>query len=285
MTTEGDTWSAALYVVATPIGNLGDLTERARAVLAGVSCVAAEDTRRTGQLLGYLGIRCQLISLHEHNERSRLDHVLGRIEGGEAVALVTDAGTPLVSDPGQRLVRAAHERHLPVVPIPGPSAVMTALSAAGLPADRFVFEGFLPSKSASRRNQLKGLADESRTLVFFEAPHRLSETLSDMVAAFGGDRDAVLCRELTKRYETVRADTLAELDTWVRSNAVQQRGEVVLILSGCPGFARGLDAHARHVMEVLLEMHGPSDAARLAARITEVPKRELYQWALKRRET
>jgi 16S rRNA (cytidine1402-2'-O)-methyltransferase len=269
----------ALYVVATPIGNMDDLSDRARAVLAGVDVIAAEDTRHTGRLLQRLGIERTLVSLHEHNERERVPQLIERLRGDESVALVSDAGTPTISDPGFPLVSAAHDEGLRVIPIPGASAILAALAASGQATDRFVFEGFLPSKSQARRNALKALASEPRTLVFYESSHRIGGTLADLEQAFGADRSATLCRELTKSFETVRRAPLSELAAWVRDDADQRRGEIVLVVAGAPETTAG-NADLDRVLEALLAELPPTRAAAIAARLTGVPRREAYARAM-----
>jgi len=269
----------ALYVVATPIGNMDDMSERARAVLAGVDVIAAEDTRHTGRLLQRLGIERSLLSLHEHNERERVPQLIDRLRQDVSVALVSDAGTPTMSDPGFPLVSAAHDAGLRVVPIPGASAILAALAASGQATDRFVFEGFLPSKPRARRNALKALAGEPRTLVFYESAHRIDGTLTDLEGAFGGERSATLCRELTKSFETVRRAPLAQLAAWVRDDANQRRGEIVLVVAGAPETETG-NADLDRVLEVLLAELPPTRAAAIAARLTGIPRRNAYNRAL-----
>jgi len=266
-----------LYVVATPIGNLADLSHRAREVLAAVDVIAAEDTRHTRGLLSHFGIERPLVSLHEHNERKVLEDLLARLAAGASVAQVSDAGTPLVSDPGFHLVRAAQEAGIQVVPVPGPSAVLTALCAAGVPTDRFVFEGFLPAKEGARRKRLEALAAEPRTLVFFEAPHRIAETLADMATTLGGAREAALARELTKTFETIRRAPLAELARWVAEDPNQRRGELVIVVHGAPATENELDAEALRVLKLLAAELPPRQAAALAAEITGKKKNLLYQ--------
>jgi len=271
-----------LLVVATPIGNLEDVTARAVRVLREADVVAAEDTRHTRPLLHALGLDRPLVSLHEHNEARASADLLARMAAGETVALVSDAGTPLVSDPGQRLVAGAHEAGIPVVAIPGPSALTAALSVAGLGADRFVFEGFLPARAGARRTRLAALAPEARTLVFFEAPHRLVASLADAAAVLGAGRVAVLARELTKRFETVLVDSLGGLAARVAADADQQRGECVLVVAGAPaGEAATATASPEQVVSVLLEDLPPARAAALAAKLTGRPKRELYEIAMR----
>lgn len=221
----------ALYVVATPIGNLEDISRRAAAILEGVDCIAAEDTRTTGVLLAHLGIRKQMVSYHSYNEQRRIEELLARLRNGEALAVVTDAGTPAVSDPAFALVRAAVAAGLRVIPIPGPSALLAALVVSGLPTDRFVFEGFLPVKKG-RSTRLQSLKDEPRTIVLYEAPHRIEKTLADLAHVFG-NRPAALARELTKKFEEVRRGTLAELLEGVRQK--MPKGEMVVVIAGAQG--------------------------------------------------
>ncbi len=266
---------STLFVVATPIGNLQDISQRALETLGAVDCIAAEDTRRTGTLLAHYGISRPIVSLHEHNEEQVAPRLVERLAAGESVALVSDAGTPLVSDPGFRLVRLAAERGVDVRTVPGPSALVAALSVSGIAVDRFTFEGFLPPKAAARRKRLEALAGEPRTLVFYEASHRIVDTLSDLAVVFGGDREAALCRELTKRYETVRRDTLATLCAWVEGDADQQRGEFVLVVAGAPARADDL-GEALAMARALTEFLPQSQAARVAAKLTGRSRRELF---------
>ncbi len=269
-----------LYVVATPIGNLSDLTARAREVLGAVAIVFAEDTRHSGQLLKHLGIDNPLISLHEHNEARRAAAIIGRLTSGEDVALVSDAGTPLISDPGYEVVRAAIDAGHRVVPIPGACAAIAALSVSGLPTDRFSFEGFLPAKPTARRERLRSLAGATQTLVFFEAPHRLADTLAAMAEEFGG-RGAAVARELTKQFESMYYGTLAELAARATEDADMNRGENVIVVSGreADGVqSGGLDAEV--VLRTLLEELAPAQAAKLAAKLTGAKRSELYYKAV-----
>lgn len=273
--------SGTLYVVATPIGNLGDLSPRAQDVLAGVSRIAAEDTRHTGQLLEHFGIRTPLESLHEHNEAERIAALLERLAAGESIALVSDAGTPLISDPGFQLIAAARARGVTIVAVPGPCAAIAALSIAGLPTDRFTFEGFLAAKAAARRAQLEALRDEARTMVFYEAPHRLRETLHDMAQILGSDRRAVVCRELTKRFESSYAGSLEELERACEQDANMSRGELVVIVQGAaPREATGAATQAEELLRALLEELSPAQAAKIAARLTGAKRAELYERAV-----
>ncbi|HSQ69532.1 MAG TPA: 16S rRNA (cytidine(1402)-2'-O)-methyltransferase [Steroidobacteraceae bacterium] len=273
-----------LFVVATPIGNLGDLTPRAAEVLRRAELVLAEDTRRTAQLLAACAIerpRGSLESLHEHNERERVPRIIERLLDGAEIALVSDAGTPLLSDPGLVLVSAAAQAGVEVVAVPGPSALVAALSVAGLPTDRFVFEGFLPSRAAARRQRLEELAAESRTLVFYEAPHRVRETLEDLRERFGADRPAVVARELTKKFESVYRGSLGELAARAAADPALSRGEIVLLVGGADQAARAQSGvNAEQLLRLLLAELPPSAAAKLAAQITGLPRKELYERAL-----
>lgn len=273
---------AILYIVATPIGNLGDVSQRAISTLQSVDLIAAEDTRHSGKLLQHLAVDTPCMAFHEHNERDKTGHLINKLLAGESIALISDAGTPLLSDPGYHLVRAAHEHEIPVVPVPGASALLAALVAAGLPTDRFVFEGFLPSKKVGRTKYLSGLKNETGTLVFYEAPHRILATLQDMVEIFGEEREAVVARELTKTYETIRRDKLAGLVEWVAGDTNQQRGEIVLVVAGArPQSAQALDADVLDVLTVLLAHLPVKQAASIAAEITGQKKNRLYEAALK----
>jgi 16S rRNA (cytidine1402-2'-O)-methyltransferase len=271
----------ALHVVATPIGNLKDLSERAREVLANADFIAAEDTRHTQQLLEAHGIRARLVSVHEHNEAERAAEVLQALAGGANVALVSDAGTPLVSDPGLRIVRAVIEAGFEVRTVPGPCAAIAALSIAGLETERFAFEGFLPAKAAARRARLAALRGDSRTLIFYEAPHRLGESLEDLSAAFGPDRRAVIARELTKLFESVYRGTLEALAQRARQDADLQRGELVIVVAGASPAAQAQEGEIEHVLGVLLAQLSVSQAADLAAALTGTSRNSAYRLALK----
>lgn len=272
-----------LYVVATPIGNLGDMTARAIDVLREADIVAAEDTRHAGALLTHFGLRAKLISLHEHNEERRIEALVAHLAAGRRVALVADAGTPLVSDPGYRIVAAAWARGFRVSPVPGACAVIAALSCAGLPTDRFVFEGFLPAKRSARRERLEGLSAEPRTMVFYESPRRLTECLRDMAAVFGDDREAVVAREITKLHEQILPGTLAELIGWVDEDENARRGEIVVLVRGAPERSRtGLDENAIRVLTTLLTELPVKQAVRLTAAATGTPKNLLYAHAIGR---
>jgi 16S rRNA (cytidine1402-2'-O)-methyltransferase len=270
-----------LYIVATPIGNLEDMTPRAIRVLSEVDLIAAEDTRHSGKLLKHFGIEAKTEALHEHNERSQVPRLIEILQAGKSIAFITDAGTPLVSDPGFHLVRSARQAGLSVIPVPGACAAIAALSAAGLPSDRFVFEGFPPAKSAARRAVFEKLREESRTLIFYESPHRILESLKEMTEIFGPGREAVLARELTKQFETVRNGTLTELSEWVNRDSHQQLGEFVILIHGVPREEReAVDEEAERVLRILLGELPVSQAAALAAKITGLKKNRLYEYAL-----
>lgn len=268
-----------LYVVATPIGNMGDLSQRARDVLAGVALVAAEDTRHAGQLLTRVGISARLISLHEHNEAQRVDEILRRLRNGESVALVTDAGTPLISDPGYRLLAALREGGLPASPVPGPCAAIAALSVAGLPTDRFYFEGFLPARTTARVGRLRELATRTETLVFYEASNRMADTLADAIDVFGSGRAAAVGRELTKLHETVYRGTLAEVRAAVLADPGGDRGECTWVLAGRDSEPERDYAELERVVGILAAELPASQAASLAARITGAPRKAAYRLA------
>jgi 16S rRNA (cytidine1402-2'-O)-methyltransferase len=268
-----------LYVVATPIGNMGDISARAREILAAVSVVAAEDTRHSSQFLRGLGLKRPLLSLHEHNERARSTELVQRLRAGESVALISDAGTPLINDPGYQLLRAALAAGIVVSPIPGACAAIAALSAAGLPSDRFCFEGFLPARAAARRRRLAELAADPRTFVIYEAPHRIAASLADIAAACGGSRRACIARELTKKFESFYRGSLDELAARAQSDEDLRRGESVIIVEGAqalPVSAGRLD----ETLTVLLRFLPPSAAAEAAAELSGVRKNEAYARAL-----
>ena len=269
----------ALYVVATPIGNLEDISARALRILSSVDLIAAEDTRTTRVLLDRYGITTPTQAVHEHNERGLSERLLARLRAGESIALVADAGTPLISDPGFHLVSAARAAGINVHPVPGACAAIAALSVAGLPSDRFCFEGFLPPKSAARRTRLRELAGETRTLVFYESAHRIVDSTDDLIAIFGSERRAVVARELTKRFETLIGDTLAEIASALANDADQRRGEFVLIVAGNPDADVAALAGGRRLYAALVQELPPARAAKLAAELSGAPKRALYRAA------
>ncbi|WP_353251766.1 16S rRNA (cytidine(1402)-2'-O)-methyltransferase [Salinisphaera sp. PC39] len=274
-----------LHIVATPIGNLGDLAPRVRDTLAGVDLIAAEDTRRCAQLLGHLGIAgVPAVSLHEHNESERVPEIIERLRTGGEVALVSDAGTPLVSDPGFLLVRAAREAGLTVRVVPGPCAAVAALAVSGLPPDRFVFEGFLPSRATARRRRLGELAVETRTLVLYESSHRIADTVADIAATLGGDRSVCLARELTKLHEESVTLTAAGLGEWLAADDNRHRGEFVLVVGGTETPPARYEVDLDRLLSVLLE-HMPAKAvARTAAELIGVARNEAYERILKIKE-
>jgi 16S rRNA (cytidine1402-2'-O)-methyltransferase len=269
-----------LYVVATPIGNLSDMTQRARDVLGAVDLIAAEDTRHTRQLLQAFGLQTPTFALHEHNETQKADELVGHLASGKSLALVSDAGTPLISDPGFTVVAVARKAGFDVIPIPGACAAIAALCVAGLPTDRFVFEGFLPAKGSARRERLRELLSETRTLIFYEAPHRIVEALEDLAAEFG-EREASVSRELTKRFETHYRGTLAELAKSAASDADIQRGEIVIVVSGnTQSRGSGESLNVDQLLRTLADELSPAQAAKIAAKLTGAKRSELYERAL-----
>jgi len=274
-----------LYVVATPIGNLQDFSPRAQSVLRQVDLIAAEDTRHSRHLLKHFGITTAYQSLHEHNERQQSGALLQRLQLGESIALISDAGTPLISDPGCYLIQSALAVQIRVVPIPGPSALISALSVAGFRADRFVFEGFLPAKALARRQRLENLAHETRTLVFYEAPHRLLDSLNDMVQSFGQEREAVLVKELSKVFETVYRDSLGGIVKWLSAGAGRQKGEFVLVVQGAPPPDDNvLSPEVKRIFQLLGKELPLKKAAKLTSEITGIGKNSLYAFGLEQKK-
>ncbi len=273
--------SAILYIIATPIGNLSDISQRALDTLQEVEVIAAEDTRHSGTLLQHYAISTPMISLHEHNEQQRSEVLLARLQQGESIALISDAGTPLISDPGYRLVSLVREHHIRVVPIPGSCALISALSASGLPSDRFSFEGFLPSKQGARQQALEALANDARTLIFYESPRRLQASLADMVTIFGDDRPACLARELTKLHETITTKPLAELLAWVNEDSNQQRGECVVLVEGIKEQKPSSEIEINQMLTLLLKELPVKKAAAITASLLDVSKNTAYDMALK----
>jgi len=272
---------ACLYIVATPIGNRDDFSRRAIDILKSVDVIAAEDTRHSKRLLDYYQINTPLMSLHQHNESQRISSVVSRLEKGQKIALISDAGTPLISDPGYRLVAELQKRHFRIVPIPGACAAITALCASGLPTDRFVFEGFLPVKKGTRQNYLRTLLNEPRTLIFYESKHRILDSLTDICHVFGPERRAVLARELTKSFETIRQDSLAALLAWVRSDPNQLRGEFVIVLAGVKVDGQQVDqTEAKRILSILLKELPLKQAVAIATDLTNGQRKSLYQLAL-----
>ena len=266
-----------LYIVATPIGNLGDLSRRAGEILAAVDLILAEDTRHSRKLLSGMNIKTPVRAFHKDNETKATAQAIARLVAGAEVALVADAGTPLISDPGFKLVRQAHEKGVRVSPIPGPAALIAALSASGIAPDRFLFEGFAPEKPVARRKRLQTLAGESRTLIFYEAPHRITAFLDDATAVFGGGREASIARELTKKFETIRRGELADLKAWIEQEPDQRRGEFVVVIAGNKKKgASNLEA----MLTVLLKSLPLKQSAQIAAELSGGNKNEIYKLAL-----
>jgi 16S rRNA (cytidine1402-2'-O)-methyltransferase len=272
--------SGTLYIVATPIGNLTDISQRALDVLTYVDIIACEDTRHTQRLLSAYSIKNKTLSLHDHNERQRQDYVATLLQEGKSIALVSDAGTPLISDPGFHLVRHCRQLNLPVSPIPGACAAIAALSVAGLPTDRFSFEGFLPSKTGARQATLANLLEEPRTMVFYDAPRRAIDTVEDIVKVLGGERHVVISRELTKTFETIHSDTASNLLAWLKEDPNQLKGEMVLIIEGNKIDANAIPAKAIDTLKLLLEEMKPKKACAITAEIYGVKKNALYEIAL-----
>ncbi len=276
--------ASTLYVVPTPIGNLGDITQRALAVLQGVDLVAAEDTRHTGLLLQHFAINARLFALHDHNEQQKAELLLAKLQEGQSIALVSDAGTPLINDPGYHLVRRCREAGIRVVPLPGACAAIAALSAAGLASDRFCYEGFLPAKTKARKDTLQALIEEPRTLIFYESTHRLIDSLSDMVTVLGADRYVVLARELTKTWESIHGAPVGELLAWILEDENRRKGEMVLIVEGHKATEEALPAEALRTLALLQAELPLKKAAALAAEIHGVKKNSLYRYALAQQE-
>jgi len=279
-----DISSSTLYIVPTPIGNLGDITQRALSVLAGVDLIAAEDTRHTGLLLQHFAINARLFALHDHNEQHKAETLLAKLQEGQSIALVSDAGTPLINDPGYHLVRRCREAGIRVVPLPGACAAITALSAAGLPSDRFCYEGFLPAKSKGRCDTLRALEQEPRTLIFYESTHRLLESLQDMVTVWGTDRYVVLAREITKTWESIQGAPVGELLAWVLEDENRRKGEMVLIVEGFHAQEDALPPEALRTLALLQKELPLKKAAQITAEIHGVKKNALYKYALERQE-
>lgn len=272
--------TGTLHVVSTPIGNLTDITERAKIILQEVDMIACEDTRHTGKLLHHLGIQNRLVALHDHNERDKIDWIASCLEKGQSIALVSDAGTPLISDPGYPLVSALRERGMSVQPVPGVSAIITALSGAGLPTDRFTFEGFLAHKSGAKRERLDSLIQEPRTMVFYESKHRILDTLKVMTEVFGAQRKACVARELTKTFETFYPGSLAEILELISADHNQQKGEFVVMITGNPELDPVSAVDSEKLFRLLLKELPPKKAAAVIADLTGENKKVLYQKAL-----
>jgi len=273
--------SGSLFIVATPIGNLADITYRAVEILKTVDLIAAEDTRHSQHLLTFYGIKTPRISLHEHNEQQRIKQLITLLQEGKQIALISDAGTPLISDPGYRLVAALHQMRIPIVPIPGACAAINALVASGLPTDRFIFEGFLPVKGSVRKQRLQELAEESRTVIFYEAPHRIEDLVNQLITEFGGVRLATVAREITKNFETIHHATLNDLKQWLSDDANQRKGEFVVIVQGKekkPELQN--EEELKRILKILLAELSLKQAVALAVSITHLKRNYVYNIAL-----
>ncbi|MBN3131424.1 16S rRNA (cytidine(1402)-2'-O)-methyltransferase [Pectobacterium brasiliense] len=277
---QADISASTLYIVPTPIGNLGDITQRALAVLASVDLIAAEDTRHTGLLLQHFAINARLFALHDHNEQQKADVLLAKLQSGQSIALVSDAGTPLINDPGYHLVRRCREAGVRVVPLPGACAAITALSASGLASDRFCYEGFLPAKTKGRKDKLRELGEEPRTLIFYESTHRLLDSLQDISEVLGAERYVVLAREITKTWESIHGAPVGELLAWVKEDENRRKGEMVLIVEGHQLDDSALSAEALRTLTLLRAELPLKKAAALAAEIHGVKKNALYRYGL-----
>lgn len=271
---------STLYIVPTPIGNLGDITQRALDVLSHVDVIAAEDTRHTSRLLSHFSINTKTFALHDHNEQQKADVLIERLQSGQNIALVSDAGTPLISDPGYHLVSRCREMGVKVVPLPGACAVITALSASGLPSDRFSFEGFLPPKTKARQDKFTDLKDDPRTLIFYESPHRIRDSLQDMLEVLGAERQVVLARELTKTYETIHGAPLGELIPWLHEDNNRLKGEMVLLVAGHRAEKDALPSDACRALGLIANELPLKKAAALVAELYPVKKNALYKWGL-----
>jgi 16S rRNA (cytidine1402-2'-O)-methyltransferase len=278
--------TGSLYIVATPIGNLGDMVPRAIEILQSVNVIVAEDTRHSKKLLQHFGINTPALSFHDHSSLKEIENILKRLVAGESVAMISDAGTPLISDPGYQLVSLAHQNNIPVIPVPGPCAATAALSASGLPTDRFWFEGFLPAKTNARKQRLAELATLQATLIFYEAPHRIVELFADLAEIFGPERRCCMARELTKQFETIRTGSITDIKQFIESDTNQQRGEfVILIAAQNKHVAKELDETSDRILDILLEELSVKQASSLAAKITGKSKRMLYEMALNKKES
>jgi len=279
-----------LYVLATPIGNYADISSRAIDVLKMVNLIVVEDTRHSGKLLKYLAINNKMQALHDHNEEKFAPQIISLLESGQQVALISDAGTPLISDPGYKLVKLAQQHNIQLIPVPGPSAVITALSVSGIATDKFCFEGFLPAKQQARKNQLSGYLNETRTMVFYEAPHRVLATLKDMCDIFGSTHQVVIARELTKTFETVKKDSIESLVSWVENDQDQQKGEIVILVEGFKAFRNNktettLSIQTENILSKLLNELSLKQAVQLTVSITGDKKKSIYQRALEIRKS
>ena len=269
----------ALYIVATPIGNLGDLSPRAKSVLENVELIVAEDTRHSKPMLNQFGIETKIRAYHDHNERKQTPVLIQQLQAGASIALISDAGTPLICDPGYHLVLAAHAAELQVIPIPGPSALVSALSASGFSSEKFIFEGYLPAKKIARQQRLQLLKDETRTLVFYEAPHRISASIEAAVTCFGSERQAVVAKEISKLHEKIQRGTLVELMDWIHSEKDLSKGEFVVVIQGAKGTSLD-ELETRRILKILLDERSFKEAIRLTCEITHSKKNDIYKLAM-----
>lgn len=270
-----------LYLVATPIGDMTDIAPRALGILSTVDIVAVEDKRRSSRLFSHFGIKTPMISYHDHSEEKQVKRIIDELLCGKSVALISDAGTPLISDPGYKLVNAAKDKSIKVSPVPGPCALIAAISASGLPSDRFIFEGFLPSKSIPRITKIQNISADSRTIIFYEAPHRILETLIDMIKVIGPSRKIVLARELTKTYETFISGTLESVLQIIEKDLNQQKGEIVIVLAGADSSEKKIETQdSKRILSVLLEELPLKQAVSLGSKITGIQKNIFYKLAL-----
>ena len=277
--------SGVLYIVATPIGNRDDISQRALAVLSEVDFIAAEDTRHSRHLLQYFNIRTHMLAYHDHNEEQATPQLIEKLQSGQSIALISDAGTPLLSDPGYRLVKAAHEAGIQVSPIPGACAAIAALSASGLPTDRFMFAGFPPAKSTARRGFFEQYAQQPATLIFYESSHRIQASLGDMQVVFGEQRQTVVAREITKTFETIKSASLGELAAWMAKDENQRKGEFVVLVQGFTGQQQDeMGVKLESVLQILMADLPVKQAAQLAAKITGLKKNQVYKLALELKE-
>lgn len=276
--------TGVLYVVATPIGNMQDLTLRAQDILTHVDLIAAEDTRHSRYLLNHFSINTPLMALHEHNEQQATQKLLAQLQQGKNIALISDAGTPLISDPGSELTRILHAENIKIVPIPGASAVISALSVAGFPADQFIFAGFIPPKENARRQFLETFLTEIRTTVFYEAPHRILSCITAMEQVFGDKREIALVKELTKLFETIYRAPLSDVITWLEEDPVRQKGEFVIVLSGATPQECSIDAETQRILNLARQQLPLKKAAKLVSDITGISKNQLYQFGVENEE-
>ena len=268
--------NGSLYIVATPIGNLGDITQRAIDILKKVDLIAAEDSRRSRVLLDYFAISNDVVSYHEHNEEKQTSQLIEFLKNGKSIALISDAGTPLVSDPGYRLVSSAHDEGITVIPIPGSSAVVTGLSVSGLSCNKFIFEGYLPTRTISRKKYLKSLVSESRTLIFYEAPHRILESIEDMLTVFGSSRLVSITRELTKKHEQISRGTLSSIKLKIETGEIKNKGEFVILVEG-NSENHIADSEILRINRILAEKVSSKDAIKMTAKITKKKKNDVYK--------